>query len=79
MFGWLAKWLIKAPVVGSGCACCEAKKEQLKQMQKTILGEDDADENRLKEGCGCGGCGCENCGCEKTAREDLSTSYHYKL
>ncbi len=75
MFEWLAKWLIKAPVVGSGCTCCEAKKEQLKQMQKTILGEtDDAGES-----CSAGGCGCENCGCEKTEREDFSTSCHYKL
>ena len=37
MFGWLADLLVKAPVVGSNCSCCEGQKEQLKKMQKAVL------------------------------------------
>lgn len=37
MFAWLADLLVKIPIQGSGCACCEAKKIRLKQMQKEIL------------------------------------------
>lgn len=45
MFGWLAKMLIKTPVVGSSCACCESKKERLKKMQQAIeTGEIEIDE-----------------------------------
>lgn len=36
MFGWLAKMLIKTPVQGSGCACCESKKRRLEKMQQAL-------------------------------------------
>ncbi|MDD6881418.1 MAG: hypothetical protein PUE18_07580 [Firmicutes bacterium] len=56
MFGWLANLLIRAPIAGSGCACCEAKKEQLRQMQKAILSGEEGEsqsENAVNE---CGSC-----------------------
>ena len=36
MFDWLANLLVKIPIQGHACACCEAKKEKLKQMQKLL-------------------------------------------
>lgn len=39
MFGWLAKMLMQTPVVGSGCACCEAKREKMEAMRKELIGE----------------------------------------
>ena len=31
MFKWLENLLIQTPVQSSGCSCCEAKREQLRQ------------------------------------------------
>lgn len=36
MFGWLEKMLVKGPVLGSGCSCCEGKKEKLREMQTAL-------------------------------------------
>lgn len=36
MFRWLANMLLKTPVQGSGCGCCEAKREHLEKMRKEI-------------------------------------------
>lgn len=36
MFGWLEKMLVKGPVLGSGCSCCEGKKEKLREMQAAL-------------------------------------------
>lgn len=81
MFKWLADMIVKTPVQGT-CACCEGKKERLRQMQKAILdGEGDNESGKpAAEKCGdchCGGsCGGE-CSCEKKQNEpeDVSCSY----
>ena len=85
MFGWLANLLVKSSVVGSGCACCESQKEQLKKMQQAIL-QGDVTENTAAESCSCshGHCDCENkeqCQCEKNKVEtlEMKMSYHYKI
>ena len=45
MFGWLAKMLLKTPVQGSGCACCEGKRQRLEKMRQEIEnGEDEPPE-----------------------------------
>jgi len=36
MFGWLAKMMLKTPVMSSGCACCEGKRQQLEKMRQEI-------------------------------------------
>ena len=36
MFGWLTKMLLKTPVQGSGCACCEGKRQRLEKMRQEI-------------------------------------------
>lgn len=45
MFGWLAKMLIKTPVLGSGCAICESKKQHLEKMKQAIETGDLAEES----------------------------------
>lgn len=76
MFKWLADLLIKTPVQGLGCACCEAKKERLKQMQKEILGEEISAENRGSEEVLHI---CSGCNSEASKDETMTVSYHYKL
>jgi len=75
MFGWLADLLVKSPVVGSSCSCCERQKEQLKKMQKAVLSGEFEDFGEF--GCGCSG----SCSCEKNDQQpfEMTTSYHYKL
>ena len=75
MFGWLADLLVKAPVVGSSCPCCEGQKQNLKKMQKAILSGELEDEQ--ESGCSCEG----NCGCHHQEKQysDMKTSYHYEL
>lgn len=70
MFGWLADMLLKSPVVGSGCPCCEGQKEQLKKMQKAILNNDL--EEDIPE---------PQCSCPKEPSQDfeMTTTYHYEL
>lgn len=75
MFGWLADLLIKTPVQGSGCSCCEAKKEQLKQMQKQILDENIT--SLSEESCNCCEQNCDNR--QEQEKECMVTSCHYKL
>lgn len=36
MFGWLTNMLLKTPVQGSGCGCCEAKRASLEKMRREI-------------------------------------------
>ena len=38
MFGWLAKMMLNTPVMSSGCACCEAKRQSLEKMRQEIKG-----------------------------------------
>ncbi len=68
MFGWLADLLVKSPVVGSSCPCCEGQKERLKKMQKAVLsGEiETSDENS------------SDC-CQSDEYFEMTTSYHYEL
>lgn len=75
MFGWLADLLVKAPVVGSSCPCCEGQKEKLKKMQKAVLSGEFDDET--EQSCCCG----ENCGCHDQAQQypEMRTTYHYEL
>ena len=74
MFGWLADLLVKAPVVGSNCSCCEGQKEQLKKMQKAVLS---GEFEETEESC----CSCsDNCSCYQTEQHfEMTTSYHYEL
>ena len=44
MFKWLADMIVKTPVQGT-CACCEGKKERLRQMQKAILDDENGSES----------------------------------
>lgn len=57
MFKWLANLIVRTPIQGT-CSCCEGKKEQLRQMQKALLSEEEPDflsENETS----CGGeCSC---------------------
>lgn len=76
MFGWLANLLIKAPIAGSGCACSEAKKEQLRQMQKAILAEDDTEMLPPESSCRNGCCGVHE---SRGSEFDMTVSTHYKL
>ena len=75
MFGWLANLLIKAPVVGSSCSCCEGQKQQLKKMQKAILSGEVEDET--EQSC----CRGEHCGSHDQVKQypEMTTSYHYEL
>ena len=50
MFTWIMNLLVKLPIQGSGCVCCEAKKTRLKQMQKEIL-EVENDECCVQKNC----------------------------
>ena len=79
MFGWLADLLIKTPIAGSGCACCEAKKEQLKQMQKAILDGDLNTENKKENSI----CTCEEsaeCSCNENKNDfSMTSSIRYRL
>ena len=71
MFDWLANLLVKIPIQGHACACCEAKKEKLKQMQKEIL--DIKESNCCIDVCNCN---------EKPINNDnerFTMSYRYKL
>ncbi|MBQ8436784.1 MAG: hypothetical protein IJX20_03950 [Alphaproteobacteria bacterium] len=36
MFEWLAKMMLKTPVMSSGCACCEGKRQRLEKMRQEI-------------------------------------------
>lgn len=75
MFGWLANLLLKSPVVGSGCPCCEEQKEQLKKMQKAVLfGQIDEKEKNEEKRCAC-------CSREKESEEsfEMTTTYRYRL
>ena len=74
MFGWLTDLLVKAPVVGSSCPCCEGQKQQLKKMQKAVLsGELDETE---ESGC----LNMRNCSCHQEEQHfEMTTRYHYKL
>ena len=36
MLGWLAKMMLKTPVMSSGCACCENKRQRLEKMRQEI-------------------------------------------
>ena len=36
MFGWLARMMLKTPVMTSGCACCEGKRQRLEKMRKEL-------------------------------------------
>lgn len=77
MFGWLADLLIKTPIQGSGCACCEAKKSRLQKMQREILSgafEDDGASNTECGGSCCGG----HCGNEAPV-EEMRTTTHYRI
>ena len=77
MFGWLVDLLVRSSVVGTGCACCEGKKEQLKKMQCAVLNgqiEDDVTEGPL--------CTCQRVeGAENRDKdcEELKTSYRYRI
>ena len=76
MFDWLADLLLKSPVVGSGCPCCEGQKEQLKKMQKAVLtGQINAEEGERKQNCTCHSCAEES---EKSF-EEMTTTYRYRL
>lgn len=70
MFGWLANLLVKSPVVGSNCPCCEGQKERLKEMQKAILSGEL--ENAEESDCMC---------CQQKGQKsfEMTTSYRYKL
>ena len=73
MFSWLADLLVKSSVVGSGCPCCEGQKEQLKKMQKAVLGEGFDD---YMESLGCGYCQHN----EKEKRTpEMKMTYHYHI
>ena len=71
MFGWLDDILVKSPVVGSSCPCCEGQKERLKKMQRAILGEN-SEEN---EDFVCADCQQQN----EAQYSEMSSSYHYRL
>lgn len=76
MFGWLANLLIKAPIAGSGCACCEAKKEQLRQMQKAILSGEENDDRQAEAACQTACC---RCGEQDSPEFEMTVSTRYKL
>ena len=51
MFGWLAKMMLKTPVMSSGCACCEGKRQRLEKMRQEIeAGEIESAANNDYEG-----------------------------
>ena len=51
MFGWLAKMMLKTPVMSSGCACCEGKRQRLEKMRQEIeIGEIDSSVSNDYEG-----------------------------
>ena len=73
MFKWLADMIMKTPVQGT-CACCEGKKERLRQMQKAILDDENGSESGKSdagqcESCDCGGSCGGDCHCQKGQNE----------
>ena len=76
MFGWLANLLLKSPVVGSSCPCCEGQKEQLKKMQKALLtGQIDEEEENKEKSCACYLREKES----EESFEEMTTTYRYRL
>lgn len=75
MFGWLAKLLVKTPYVGSSCACCAGKNEEMRRLQKAIdRGELPEDELSFSSGTyhiKCSGSG--NCSPQKHDEESFSS------
>ena len=68
MFGWLADLLVKSPVVGSSCPCCEGQKVRLKKMQKAVLSGDIETSDEADSVC-----------CQSEEHFEMTTSYHYEL
>lgn len=76
MFGWLANLLVKSSVVGGSCPCCEAQKEQLKEMQKAVLTgnlTDDVCESTCSYDCSC------DFSSVADDYKEMKTKYSYKL
>ena len=69
MFKWLADMIVKTPVQGT-CACCEGKKERLRQMQKAILDDENSSESEKSDAGQCESCDCGgDCHCQKGQNE----------
>lgn len=71
MFGWLAKLLVSSPVVGSGCSCCEGKKENLRRMQEAIAEGISENPTEIQNKCACSTAGACDCNREQTPHEEI--------
>ncbi len=77
MFGWLADLLVKTPIQGSGCACCEAKKSRLQKMQREILSG--TMEDNMAEGSVCGDTCCGGHCNDEVSTKEMRTTAHYRI